>query len=204
MAVLLQYVIMSWLTVVLGYLVGSIPTAYVAGRWLKGKDIRRLGDGNMGAHNAFNQLGARAGLAVFCIDVGKGMLAIFVAQAANNSQLWVLFAGAAAVMGHNWPLFLGFRGGRGEATTIGVLLSVITQPMLIVAGPALATLVIKKNVIAASCVLFIPLSLVCWWLGVPGLLTAYGIALPCLVGATHFIQTRTSQARSPGDRPATR
>ena len=102
----------------------------------------------------------------------------------------VLLTGAAAVVGHNWPVFIGFRGGRGEATTIGVLLALITQPILLVAGPALATLIIKKNVIVASCVLFIPLPLVCWWLGVSGLLVAYSIALLCLVGLTHFLRTR--------------
>ncbi|GAI28023.1 unnamed protein product, partial [marine sediment metagenome] len=79
----------------------------------------------------------------------------------------------------------GFKGGRGESTTIGVLLTLITQPMLILAVPVLATLAIKKSVIIASCVLFIPLPLVCWWLGMPGLLTAYGITLPCLIGFTH-------------------
>jgi glycerol-3-phosphate acyltransferase PlsY len=191
---------MPWLIVALGYFLGSIPTAYIAGRLLKGKDVRQMGDGNMGARNAFFQLGVKTGLGVFFIDVGKGVLAVTVAQAANIPQQWVLLTGAAAVIGHNWPVFIGFRGGRGEATTIGVLLASITLPMLILIGPAIATLAIKKNVIAASCVLFIPLPLVCWWLGVPGALVAYGIALPCLVGFTHFLRGRqlahTSGTRS--------
>ena len=186
---------MPWLIIVLGYLLGSIPTAYIAGRLLKGRDIRQMGDGNIGAQNAFRQLGAKIGTAVFFIDAGKGALAIIIAQAVSLPQLAILIAGVAAVIGHNWPVFLGFRGGRGEATTIGVLLTLITQPMLILAGPALATLVIKKNVIAASCVLFIPLPLVCWWLGIPGLLVAYGIALPCLLGFTHFIRTKQTVMR---------
>ena len=181
---------MPWLIVLVGYLLGSIPTAYIAGRLVKDRDIRQMGDANMGAANAFHQLGAKVGVAVFFIDAGKGALAILIAQVANIPQLAVLATGVATVMGHNWPIFLGFRGGRGESTTIGVLLTVITQPMLILAGPALATLFVKRNVILASCVLFIPLPLVCWWLGVPGMLTAYGIALPCLVGFTHFIRTK--------------
>jgi len=181
---------MPWLIVLLGYFLGSIPTAYLASRLLKGRDIRQMGDGNAGAANAFRQLGTKAGIAVFFADVGKGVLAILVAQAANIPQAVVLATGAAAVIGHNWPVFIGFRGGRGESTTIGVLLTVITQPMLIMVGPALATLLIRKNVTLASCVLFIPLPLVCWWLGVPGLLIAYSITLPCLVGFTHFIRTK--------------
>ena len=181
---------MPWLIVVLGYFIGSIPTAYIAGRFVKDVDIRQVGDENMGAANAFRQLGAKVGVTVGIVDAGKGALAVLIALAANIPQTAVLLTGAAVVVGHNWPIFIGFRGGRGESTTIGVLLATITQPMLILAGPALLALLIFRNVILASCVLFIPLPLVCWWLGVPGMLTAYGIALPCLVGFTHFLRTR--------------
>jgi glycerol-3-phosphate acyltransferase PlsY len=181
---------MPWLIVILGYLLGSIPTAHIMGRIFKKVDIRKLGDGNMGAQNAFRQLGAKTGVAVGIIDAAKGALAIVIAQVANLPQITVLLAGAAAVIGHNWPVFLRFRGGRGEATTIGVLLTTITQPMLILATPSILTLVISRNVILASAVLFVPLPFVCWWLGVPGVLIAYGIALPCLVGFTHFLRTR--------------
>ncbi len=187
---------MLWLIILLAYLLGSTPTAYIAGRLLKGKDIRQIGDGNMGARNAFRELGAKVGIAIFFVDAGKGVLAILIAQAANIPQVAILFTGAAAVVGHNWPVFIGFKGGRGESTTIGVLLALITQPMLIVAGPALVTLFVKRNVTIASCVLFIPLPLVCWWSGAPGLLISYSIALPCLVGFTHFLRTRRAVSPS--------
>jgi len=181
---------MSWLIVILGYVLGSIPTAYIAGRMLKGRDIRQIGDGNVGARNAFHQLGHKTGIGIFFVDATKGALAILIAQAVSIPQLFVLTVGVAVVIGHNWPVFIGFKGGRGESTTIGVLLMLITQPMLIVVGPALATLVIKKNVILASAILFVPLPLVCWWLGVPGVLVAYSMTLPCLVGFTHFLRTK--------------
>ncbi len=185
-----QGVNMPWLIVILGYFLGSIPTAYIAGRLLKGRDIRQMGDGNIGAQNAFRQLGAKIGTAVFFIDAGKGALAIIIAQAVSLPQLAILTVGVAAVIGHNWPVFLGFRGGRGESTTIGVLTTVITQPMLIVAGPTILALLIRKNVTLASVFLFVPLPLVCWWLGLPGVLVSYSVALPCLVGFTHFLRTR--------------
>jgi glycerol-3-phosphate acyltransferase PlsY len=185
-----QRIVMPWLIIILGYLLGSIPTAHIAGRILRGVDIRQVGDRNMGAANAFRQLGAKVGVAVGIIDAGKGALAILIAQLASLSQVTVLLTGAAAVIGHNWPVFLGFRGGRGESTTIGVLLTTITQPMLILAAPTILALFIFRNVILASAVLFIPLPFVCWGLGVPGVLIAYGIALPCLVGFTHFLRTR--------------
>ena len=191
---------MPWLIVILGYLLGSIPTAYIAGYMLKGKDIRYMGDANMGAANVFRQLGARVGITVGIIDAGKGALAILIAQAAGLPLVAVLSTGVAAVVGHNWPIFIGFRGGRGESTTIGVLLATITQPMLIVAGPAIAAHFILRDTTKAAPFIFVPLPLVCWWQGVSGALIAYSIGLPCLVGFTHFLRTRwavdTSGTRS--------
>ena len=184
-----------WLIIVIGYLLGSLPTAYIAGRVLKGKDIRRMGDENSGAANAYRELDAKAGILVGVIDAGKGALAILIAQAGGVSQTIVMFTGIAAVVGHNWPVFIGFRGGRGESTSIGVLLALVTMPMLIMALPTLLVLYLKKSVVLASAVLFIPLSLVGWWMGTSGPLIVYSIALPCLVGFTHFIRTRPKTTR---------
>jgi glycerol-3-phosphate acyltransferase PlsY len=181
---------MTWLIVILGYFLGSIPTAYIVGRILKGVDIRQIGDGNMGAANTFRQLGPKAGITVGIIDAAKGALAVFIAQLAGLSLTLVLLTGTVVVVGHNWPIFLGFRGGRGEATTIGVLLVVITRPMLIMAAPTIAAQFIFRDTTKSAAVLFIPLSLVCWLTGASGALIAYSIALPCLVGFTHFIRTR--------------
>jgi glycerol-3-phosphate acyltransferase PlsY len=181
---------MPWLIIILGYLIGSIPTAYIIGRALKGVDIRQIGDGNMGAANTFRQLGPKAGVTVGIIDASKGAAAILIAQAAGLSLFAVLLTGVAAVIGHNWPVFLGFRGGRGEATTIGVLLVTITQPMLFMAIPAIAAHFILRDTTKAGAVLFVPLPLICWLVGLSGALIAYSIALPCLVGITHFLRTR--------------
>jgi glycerol-3-phosphate acyltransferase PlsY len=181
---------MPWLIVILGYFLGSIPTAYVVGRVVRGIDIRQVGDANVGAANAFHQLGKKMGVAVGIIDAGKGALAVLIAQETQFPQEVVLITGAATTIGHNWPVFLGFRGGRGECTTIGVLLIMIPQPMLIAGGVAVVTLLITRSVILASAVLFIPLSLLGWWLQISGMLVGYSIALPCLVGFTHFLRTR--------------
>lgn len=188
---------MPCLIVILSYLLGSIPTAYIAGRLTRGQDIRRIGDGNMGAQNAFRQLGAGVGLSVGVLDAAKGILVIVIAQAYGVSQAYVLMAGTAAVIGHNWPVFIGFRGGRGECTTIGILLTLVTQPMLIAGSAAVIVLLKTRNVIKASAVLFISLPLICWLLGVSGLLISYSIGLACLVGFTHFIRTRHRQAYQP-------
>ena len=184
-----------WLVILIGYLLGSVPTAYLTGRILRGKDIRHVGDENAGAANAYRELGPRAGVLVGVIDAAKGAAVILIAQAANMPQAVVMFAGAAAVIGHNWPVFLSFRGGRGVSTTIGILLVLVTLPMLILALPTLLILIFRRNVTPAMAFLFIILPFVDWWLKVPGVLIVYGIALPALTGITTFFRTRPKAIR---------
>ena len=181
---------MPWLVILLGYLLGAIPAGYLAGHMVRHVDIRQVGDLNMGAANAYRQLGPKTGVIVGLVDAGKGALAVLIAQAWNMPFYTILLVGTAAVIGHNWPLFIGFRGGRGVSTTIGVFLVVLTKPMLLVAGPAILALLIKRNVTLACAILFISLPLVCWWLGSSALMVSYSIALPGLIGITTFIRTR--------------
>ena len=181
---------MAILIVVIAYFIGAVPTAYIAGRLLKGVDIREIGDGNAGAQNVFRQLGRRIGIAVGLIDAAKGSLAVLVAQAAGLSTFTVMLAGVAAVIGHNWPVYIGFRGGRGEATTIGAFLVVLTRPTLIAAPFVLLTLLRSRNVMAASAVLLVLVVVLTWGLGLSGQHFAYSIILPALVGVTHYARTR--------------
>jgi glycerol-3-phosphate acyltransferase PlsY len=181
---------MAWLIIITSYLLGSIPTAYLAGRFLRGKDIRQLGDENAGAANVYRELGPVAGVLVGVFDAAKGAVVILIAQAANMPQAVVLITGATAVVGHNWPVFLGFRGGRGVSTAIGILFVLVTIPMLILTLPTLLILIFRRNVTPSMAFLFIVLPLVDWWLEVPAVLIAYGVALPGLVGVTTFLRTR--------------
>ena len=132
------------LGIVIGYLLGSIPTAYIVGRLRKGVDIRDVGSRNMGAANVMREIGIREGIFVVVVDIAKGAGAILVAQTLDISELWVFGAGFAAVVGHNFPVFAGFRGGRGTATIIGVFLVLASQSALvtlvIVAIPFFATI----------------------------------------------------------------
>ncbi len=186
---------MSWFVVILGYFLGAIPTAYLAGRFSKKVDIRRVGDENMGAANAFRELGARTGIAVGLVDAGKGALAVLIARAVSAPEIAVLLSGAAAVIGHNFPVFLNFRGGRGVSTTVGVMYALLTLPMLILTVPAVVVLFLTKNATLASAVLFIALPVVAWWLGIPFHLIVFGIALSCLVALTHYFRTRRRAER---------
>ena len=109
--------------IIIGYLLGSIPSAYIITRALTGKDIRQLGSGNTGALNVVRQVGRRAGIAVFLADAGKGVAVVVIAAWALSvpDELFLLLAALAAVIGHMWSVFLRFTGGRGMATTFGVL-----------------------------------------------------------------------------------
>jgi glycerol-3-phosphate acyltransferase PlsY len=181
---------MPWFIVILSYLLGSLPTSYIIGRFKTGRDIRSMGDENAGAANAYRELGSRAGILVGIIDAVKGSAVILIAQAASMSQPIVLLAGLAAVIGHNWPIFLGFRGGRGVSTTLGILYVLVTIPMLILTVPTLLILIWRRNVTPAMAFAFIALPLVDLAFKVEPILIVYGIALPALVGITTFFRTR--------------
>ncbi|MGI9862213.1 glycerol-3-phosphate 1-O-acyltransferase PlsY [Moorella naiadis] len=110
------------LALVLAYLVGSIPTAYVVGRYIYGFDIRRRGSGNVGATNTLRTMGTIPGLVVLGVDAFKGVVAVWLGQAFGGPGLAILTA-MLAIAGHNWSIFLDFQGGRGVATTAGALLA---------------------------------------------------------------------------------
>lgn len=117
------------LAVLAAYLLGSFPTALVYSR-LRGKDIRALGDGNMGAANTKRNYGFRAGLLVGVLDVLKGLAAVLLAQAVRAPLEWQLAAGAAAILGHDFPIWAGFKGGQGLAATAGVFIGLSPLPAL--------------------------------------------------------------------------
>jgi glycerol-3-phosphate acyltransferase PlsY len=119
------------LSIIIGYLLGSIPTAYIVSRLRKGVDIRTVGSRNMGAANVMREIGTHEGVFVGLFDIAKGAGAILIAQALNMSELWVFGAGFAALVGHNFPVFAGFRGGRGSATVIGIFLVLAPRAALI-------------------------------------------------------------------------
>ena len=108
--------------IVCAYLLGSIPSAYFITKMRKGTDIRQIGSKNMGAMNVYYNVGFVWGLLVMAMDIGKGTAAIAIADAMGVPELAQMGAGLVAVLGHNFPVFLNFRGGKGGATVIGVLI----------------------------------------------------------------------------------
>jgi glycerol-3-phosphate acyltransferase PlsY len=113
--------LLPWLLA--SYLVGAIPTSYLVVRLVKGQDLRQLGSGNLGATNLYRVLGWRYAVPVALFDMLKGAVPVLVfAPRAGGGAMVALGLGAAAVLGHVFPIFLGFRGGKGVATGAGVVL----------------------------------------------------------------------------------
>lgn len=104
------------------YLLGSIPFGYIVSKLFKKVDIRELGSGNIGASNAFRILGPSLASLILIGDIGKGILSIYLVRYFNIDNLLILtIAGLVVICGHDWSLFLGFKGGKGIATTFGVV-----------------------------------------------------------------------------------
>ncbi len=103
------------------YLMGAVPTAYLVARWRRGIDIRQYGSGNVGASNVLAVVSKRWSVAVTIFDIGKGALVVSVAQLLGFGVAQQAAAGIAAIIGHNWPVFINFRGGRGIFTSLGVI-----------------------------------------------------------------------------------
>lgn len=122
--------------IAVSYLLGSIPAAYLIARWTRGIDIRRYGSGNVGASNISATVSKWWTVPVTIFDVGKGMLAVYLARLFGLELSQQIIVGLAAVIGHNWPIFLKFNGGRGILTTVGVILVLapwLTLGMLVIA-----------------------------------------------------------------------
>jgi glycerol-3-phosphate acyltransferase PlsY len=113
------------IAIVIGYLLGSIPTAYIATRVATGKDVRQLGGGNVGGLNVYREVGLVPAVVVGVVDVSKGAASVAIAywglHLTDLTQPWVLAAGLAAVVGHNWMVWLKFSGGKGMGAAIGGL-----------------------------------------------------------------------------------
>jgi len=148
---------LSVLTFIVAYIAGSIPSAVWAGKLFHGVDIREHGSGNAGATNTIRILGWRTGIPVLAADILKGALAALLpvllkAAPAHSTQLLALqiVCGMAAITGHVFPLFAGFRGGKGVATAFGILLAIQPWATLLCAAVFLTVLFISGYVSIAS------------------------------------------------------
>ena len=187
-------VITGVIVVLMGYLLGSTPSAYIATRLATGKDIRQLGGGNVGGLNTLREVGVWPAAAAGIVDVGKGTAAVAIAYwLLDLSLVFVLLAGLGAVIGHNWMLWLKFSGGKGMGPAMGAILVLMPlygywQGLLILLGIILAIFIFTRNVALGMGIglLFLPLII---WLGTKsGTATIIAIIL-WLVIAMKFLPT---------------
>ncbi len=176
-------VLKALLAILAGYILGSFPSAYLAGRIVKHEDIRGVGGGNVGTLNTLRQVGFVPGLLVFIADAGKGALAVLVAKWIGAGQFAVFAAGLAAVAGHSWPVFLRFRGGRGGATGYGIFLGLVLPAALIVFGIMLCVLILTSNARLSLTAGFVVQPFLIWAFGTGFAMIVYSVLVPLLLGS---------------------
>jgi len=200
---ILNTTISGIIAIILGYLIGSIPSAYIATKMGRGKDIRTIGTGhtgkgNVGTRNVFVNVGKIPGVIVAIVDIAKGVGAVAIPQSLMGLSLfWVLGTGAAAVIGHIWPVYLKFRGGAGLATTLGVLGFLMIKEMAIAISFAIIIFFITKNIILSMNLSVLVVSLILWWLGFPWYVTLYPVMLMLIMGI-HFLPNITAEIKKAG------
>jgi glycerol-3-phosphate acyltransferase PlsY len=151
---------------VASYLVGSIPLAYLIVRWRFKADIRQYGSRQVGGSNTYRSFSKRLGVGVAALDFGKGVLMVWIARLLGMDATMQVAVGMAAVVGHNWPVFLRFNGGRGIATGIGVAVFIVPLAIPALGFFALFTLFLGSSPLALMLgVATLPLS--SWGLGEP-------------------------------------
>ncbi len=181
--------------VLAGYVFGSLPWGLWLGRWLKGVDVRTLGSNNLGATNVYRTLGPGIGVAVLLLDIAKGALPVWLvpdsplAAGFPGGPEWCALAVAlAAVAGHVWTFLAGFKGGKGVATTVGVLLALHPAAFGVFVGVFVATLLITRFVSLGSILgsLAFAVALAFWVRGGWRSPTfAFGVVIALLVIARH-------------------
>lgn len=183
--------------ILISYLVGSVPTAIIYGKLTRGMDIREHGSGNAGATNVFRVLGWMAGLIVMLIDITKGVMAttliyrLAIGAIPLEPELLQIIAGLAAVFGHIWTIFAGFKGGKGVGTGAGMILGIIPYAVLLAIlvfiitvaltryvslGSILGSLTIPSYLLVKQFILLQPVSIS---------LLIFGFSIPILIIFTH-------------------
>lgn len=181
------------------YLLGSIPTAYLVGRWRRGIDVRQVGSGNVGGSNLRATVGLWATVAVGLFDVTKGALPVWLGMRLGLDEMAACLAGLASVAGHNWSPWLRFQGGRGMASTLGVLLVLFPVGLVWVLGAlALGRLTGWVALLHGVGVLTVPL--LSGWLGQPAAVTLTSVALVLLAAVKRIEANEGRRALSPDRR----
>jgi glycerol-3-phosphate acyltransferase PlsY len=198
------------IAIITGYILGSIPSAYLSGRLKKGIDIREVGSKNMGALNVYYEVGRAEAVLVSLVDLGKGIGAILLVRWLSGTHLIAPFdfltgiAGIAAVIGHIFPVFLKFRGGKGGATTIGILIFLMPWAVPFLFIVFAVALLITRNVTFSYSPLLIVFPFVAGFIyvdryGEPLALVFYSIGLGIFLGLKYIPRLKEMHGKTGGD-----
>ena len=166
-------------TLAAAYVVGATPFGYLAGKW-KGMDIRDHGSGNIGATNVIRVLGKGIGIPVFLLDLLKGLLPVLAVRGMHWGQGCEIAAALGAVLGHNFTFWLGYKGGKGVATSAGALFGLMWLPTLAVVVVWLVTFFTTRYVALASVAAAVVLPVATAWQQGFGALFGFSLALSLL------------------------
>lgn len=165
------------LAIAAGYLLGSLPTGLVVVRALTGTDIRAAGSGNIGTVNVLRVAGTGASVLVLIVDMLKGAAAVGLARVLDQQAAGVVGAGLAAIAGHNWSLFLRFQGGKGIATSFGVLLAIAPVVGLLAGAVWGAVVGVTRYASLGSLLAMAAVPLAMWWRREPAPYIVFGIII---------------------------
>ena len=172
------------------YLLGSVPTAYLVVRIVRGADIRELGSRNVGAFNAYKQVGPWGGVLVLLADTAKGVLAVVIPRLAGADD-WTLFATTSLIVaGHNWPVSLNFRGGKGAASILGISLALMPVLTVIAVVPGLLAMRWLRNFVLGAALGMAILNALLLVTGQDGNMIALCVFLTLIVTVTYLVSIR--------------
>jgi acyl phosphate:glycerol-3-phosphate acyltransferase len=177
-----------------GYLMGSIPFAYLLARRHRGIDLRATGSGNVGAANLLRTTTKKIGVSAMALDMGKGVASVLVARTIDPGPAGPLMAGIAAVFGHIYPVWLGFRGGKGVATTCGVFAVLAPVATAISGGLFLITVWWTRYVSLGSVVAIALLGPIAYFTGAPGVTVGGALLVAAIIIERHRANLRRVMA----------
>jgi acyl phosphate:glycerol-3-phosphate acyltransferase len=173
------------LLVALGYVLGSIPTGLLVARWQRGVDIRRHGSGNIGMTNVLRAVGKGAAALTLVGDLAKGLLPVLLARAWLTSPWAIGLVALAAVIGHLFPVFAGFHGGKGVATTLGASLPLLPGPLLIAFLVFVTCVALRRQVSLGSLAAAAALPIAAFAWGSPAAYVLYALVAATLIWYRH-------------------
>jgi len=165
----------------LSYLLGSTPTAYLIFKKKKGRDIRKYGYKNMGTLNIYHLLGPFHAFITLLIDTIKGAVPIWIAQSLEMNSSGMILCSIMAIAGHNWPIFLNFRGGKGVATSLGIMMVLMKRQLLLWLVLVVIIFSLIKNFSFSMGLSFSLIPLSSWWMQEPAYIIYLSILMPLLM-----------------------